>query len=484
MLVVGQPRSSAVMVLLVAAVVALSVSQGLAVKVGFVSDSGTGHSNPAKPFIDWQGKWQNQYILNGEQCVDFAGEPCLLQSEATRVFDMLKRNGVDLVVHAGDLDYESAPRTFHNFLEDNLNGMDILAVKGNHDSNCDEGNGDPHGCIDNNNIDSWQGGLWDGKIGYDHYLRKHHPAKARCYGKYGVDYACDYGSLFFVFSSVGVERKGESANRQHAAFIRQALERSSAQWKVCVWHMTMADMQVSYKGDSTGWEVYEICREYGALIVTGHAHAYSRSYEMKRFAKPRYGHYERNLQVGNFAYEKINLHNGGPEQGSTAVAVVGTGGYKNEPQKRTGRHWAKIYAANCMQSQCFEAKDDSTSKFGALICDFPDDPSKNWANCQFKTTGRGDWSLDSFTLITKLKHVSKPSGALASEDFTSGGKVRAHGNRSTTPENAGGLLAGTPATETNVSTVANATTPGLLRGVKQVNKNKSKKVNSLGSSDP
>ena len=79
------------------------------------------------------------------------------------------------VIHAGDLDYESAPHTWDNFLTANLQGMDFWAVKGNQDSNCDEGSADAMGCKDNNNIDSWQGGLWDGRLGYAAVLRRHHP---------------------------------------------------------------------------------------------------------------------------------------------------------------------------------------------------------------------------------------------------------------------------------------------------------------------
>jgi predicted phosphodiesterase len=60
---------------------------------------------------------------------------------------MLRNESVDLVIHAGDLDYESAPHTWDNFLTANLGGMDLFAVKGNHDSNCDEGPGDAMGCV-------------------------------------------------------------------------------------------------------------------------------------------------------------------------------------------------------------------------------------------------------------------------------------------------------------------------------------------------
>lgn len=81
---------------------------------------------------------------------------------------------------------------------------------------------------------SWQGGLWTGRIGYASYLRRLHPQNMRCYGKYGVDYACEYHQIFFVFSSVGVEKAGSEAgiNKKHAQFIRAALERSNAPWKV------------------------------------------------------------------------------------------------------------------------------------------------------------------------------------------------------------------------------------------------------------
>ena len=93
----------------------------------------------------------------------------------------------------------------------------------------------------------------------------------RSYGIYGVDYACNYKGMLFVFSSVGVEAAGEEQNRRHAEFIRSALERSDARWKVCVWHMTMHQMQTSYKGDSTGWEVYELCRKVRACIARARA---------------------------------------------------------------------------------------------------------------------------------------------------------------------------------------------------------------------
>jgi hypothetical protein len=67
------------------------------------------------------------------------------------------------------------------------------------------------------------------------------------------------------------------------------------------------------------------------------------------------------------------------------VAVVGTGGSKNQKQQKTGTHWARIYASGCQQAACFEASRDSEAKqFGALICDFKED--ENRANCRFEVS--------------------------------------------------------------------------------------------------
>ena len=105
-----------------------------------------------------------------------------------------------------------------------------------------------------------------------------------------------------------------------------------------------------------------------------------------------------------------------------------------------------------------------------------------------QTTGNGDWSLDSFSLISKLKHDPEPS---FSEDFTSHGKITAHGETEeplADPESDAELLV----SPTNGSAVENVTTMEMevepmggadtLKQAEEVKK--VKKVNSLGSSAP
>jgi hypothetical protein len=104
---------------------------------------------------------------------------------------------------------------------------------------------------------------------------------------------CDYGAVTLVISSVGVDAAGESANQGKYAFLEKALAESRSPFKVCVWHMNMENMQVSYKGDSTGWGAFEICRKHGAFVVNGHAHTYSRTKEMARFGEKKWSHTKR-----------------------------------------------------------------------------------------------------------------------------------------------------------------------------------------------
>jgi hypothetical protein len=62
-------------------------------------------------------------------------------------------------------------------------------------------------------------------------------------------------------------------------------------------------------------------------------------------------HWWRLEQVGRWEYDKVHLRDGGDESGRTMVAVVGTGGYKNEAQEQTGEHWAKVYSTGCQQAR-------------------------------------------------------------------------------------------------------------------------------------
>ena len=289
-----------------------------------------------------------------------------------------KDNGAELVVHAGDLDYESAPRMWRLFVDETVRGqgMDFVAAKGNHDA------------------DGWDGvsGLWsDPDDGYAAQLRPTQPGN--CYGAYGESLVCDYGAVTLVISSVGVDAASESAN-QRGRVPRARASQSASRFKVCVWHMNQENMQVSYKGDSTGWGAFEICRKHGAFIVNGHAHTYSRTKEMVRF--------------GGGAGA---THRGGPARGGRRSGGR-AGRERRAPSQRRERldrgrgrglrrvqergaaqsapHWAKVYSSKCLDGDGACDEGAGRKKYGALMCDFPEDANR--AECWVVTTTRPEAS--------------------------------------------------------------------------------------------
>lgn len=354
---------------------ALGVAAAAGAKIAFFGDSGIGNDDPGDAWVDYLGVQHDPvYLVDGVECRNYAGEPCRLKSFANRVLARAREEGAELVVHTGDMDYESAPVAWSHFLDEHLRGMDFLAAMGNHDQ------------------DGWDGVeyLWSGSRGYKALLSESVPARASCYGEYGEDYACEYDGTLVVLSSIGVRASGEGANRDKAAFVRAALEKSDAPWKVCVWHMTMKDMQVSYKGDATGWEVYEACRANGAFIVISHAHIYSRSYEIGRFATEKWGNHKEDIVVSSWDGSTIRLR-----PNHTAVAVVGTGGFKNERMMHWRDHWATVYSTTCMEEATTCKRARYPDIFGVLVCDFK--PLSTSAECRFVTSENGI-VIDRFTL--------------------------------------------------------------------------------------
>jgi hypothetical protein len=475
-------------------------------------DTGIGNDNPGDYWTDFYGNRRApSYLVDGVDCRDFEDEPCRLYSRARDVVAGLIDNGVDLVVHAGDLDYESAPKMWRHFVDETIidQGVGYLAAKGNHDA---DGFDDVEqlwsgpfytlvpirprsrgarrssrtflflpACVSlrpslafdprrprlstptdaplpelRPDVGS-RGKLPSGPEGYAAILSDTVPAGASCEGKYGEAMACEYGGVTIVLSAVGVDQAGESANRDHYAFIDDALRKSASRWKICAWHMTMANMQVSYKGDSVGWGAYEICRKHGAFIVTGHAHTYSRTRELKRFGTKRWSHTSEDIQTNGPDDDVVHLRRvlltlvpirprsrgerrslraflpgvslrpplafnpdtprrlstppdafqlhpddaalygttliSPGENGTAGVAVVGIGGYKNEEQLKSAPHWSKVYSSKCLPNDDACEEAPEANKFGALMCDFDDLSENARAECWTVTTSGAFYTL-------------------------------------------------------------------------------------------
>ena len=171
-----------------------------------------------------------------------------VRAESKLVLEMIDDQNVDMVLHVGDFDYRDNPALFKSTLDEYLGAdMPIFAVVGNHD------------------IDEWP------TYQQDFQDRLDATSGASCTGDYGVNASCTYRGLSFVLSGVGTLGSG------HESFLSSALSNNDHLWRICMFHKNQRKLQVGTKPNAVGWNVYETCRQNGAIILTGHEHSYGRT---------------------------------------------------------------------------------------------------------------------------------------------------------------------------------------------------------------
>ena len=257
---------------------------------------------------------------------------------ATRaVLRMIKAQGADMVLHQGDFDYQDDPRGWDSRISKILGAnFPYFASVGNHDL--------PR---------------WRGRNGYQAMLKarlSRIPA-ARCSGDLGVMSACRYKGLFFILSGIGTLPAKTPDDPSHVKYLSEQLAKTDATWRICSWHKNQRKMQTGNKTDETGWQSYEVCRKGGAIIATGHEHAYSRTHLMVDF---------RNQQITSFSSTLVI------KEGMSFAFVSGLGGHSLRRQKRKAEWWASTYTK------------DNDADHGALFCTFNAGGDPRMAECYFR----------------------------------------------------------------------------------------------------
>jgi hypothetical protein len=130
----------------------------------------------------------------------------------------------------------------------------------------------------------------------------------------------------------------------------------------------MRMMQPEDKSDDTGWGVYDESRKGGALVMTGHAHAYSRTYLLNNCANQSVASRAETLSV------RANDPGTSSDEGRTIVIVSGLGGKSIRPQSVSGGWFAKIYTST------------QSAKYGALFGVFNYNGDAHLAKFYFKNT--------------------------------------------------------------------------------------------------
>ena len=293
--------------------------------------------------------------------VAFIGDQGITPSSIA-VLNMIKDEGAQMVLHQGDLYYEIDyrdtvdPDAWDKMITDVLgNDFPYFPVVGNHDYE-----------------------VWNEYQKKSHDRFEKNP-DVKCTGDIGVQSFCTYKGLFVV--QTGSDLLGTN----HGLFIEDNLKNNDHLWRICSWSKNMTEMQVGGKTNTVGWEVYENCKNNGAIIATAHEHTYHRTKTLVDIQN----------QIVDSTWskpDKIKV-----DDGSTFVFVSGMGGWSIRDQDRClpisypygcKGEWANIYTS------------DQHANFGALFCTFNVAGQPNKAFCYFKNIdGR---IVDAFTITNFL----------------------------------------------------------------------------------
>lgn len=261
-----------------------------------------------------------------------------------RVLQMIRDEGADLVLHQGDLGYNEgdgeAPQEWLDVIASVLDSGGIFPYFfsiGNHDVH-----------------------HWEDAGGYRDILEDRFAAFAIDYVGLPQDLGARtnfvYNGLSIVFVAPGIDADFISADN-YPVFLDEQLGQSNSLWKICSWHKNMRAMQAGGKGDETGWEVYETCREHGAIIATAHEHSYSRTHVLS----------DMSAQVIADTTSPYTLR-----PGQTFAFVSGLGGASIRDQEIFASYFASVYTS------------DQDANYGALFIEFNVDSDPRKARGYFK----------------------------------------------------------------------------------------------------
>jgi len=248
-----------------------------------------------------------------------------LGSDSEAVLQMVKDEGAEAVVHAGDFDYDDDPQAWDDQINDILGpNFPYFAAVGNHDDGDFYGSGGYQEFLEArmNRI----GVSWDGDLGVMSWHR--------------------YGGISFVLTAPDVFGDGDGL---HDEYIRDQFAGDTAAWRVSCFHKNMNKMQVGGKGDEAGWGVYEESRRAGAIIATGHEHSYSRTHLMSDMDDQVIA------STGNTLTLRSDDPGTGNDEGRTFAVVSGLAGKGIRDQERDDPWWASIYTS------------DQNANYGALF---------------------------------------------------------------------------------------------------------------------
>jgi len=267
---------------------------------------------------------------------------------AFAVLNLIKDEKAQVVLHQGDFDYENDPDKWDRMIS-NILGDDfpLFASIGNHD------------------VEAWDG--YQKKL----YDRLEKNPDATCIGNLGIKSSCTYNELFFIQIAPGIggeEFQERFVPTEYDKFIEEQLSNTDSAWKICSWHYDMNIIQDHLTPNENGWEIYDACKNGGAIIANAHKHFYSRTKTLVDIPH----------QVVDPEWtnpDKVRV-----KEGATFVFVSGLGG-GGIHSENTGIHGG-LFATRDSWGSIYATEQDATH--GALFCTFNSPEQSNKAFCYFK----------------------------------------------------------------------------------------------------
>ena len=286
------------------------------------------------------------------------------------VIELIKNENVELVIHQGDLGFEPAsPEEWDKMITENL-GSDFvyLVSEGHHDQ------------------ESWDD--------YQPYLKERieRNSNIECKGNLGVKSICNYKDI-----SVALIAPGEyTSDSDFDLYVEKELNKNESYWKICSMHNELHAMEAERKPGKTGMEVFEACKNAGAIIATGHDHLYSRTGNIIEFISSE----TRIADPESSELNKLKI-----SKGSTFIFTSGLGG---SPIINHNNDWPVNYSAK------------QNANYGGLFCTFNAGGQPNKAFCYFKDIDHK--IIDEFTITSDLNEFSGNlnfiNGDFSNSDFS------------------------------------------------------------------
>ncbi len=237
-------------------------------------------------------------------------------SEFQKVLNLIKSEKAEIVFHQGDFSYSDGPTTWANKINTTIPDLIYLGSDGNHDD-------------------------WDD---YAPFFQQQIAKRQSELTVAGTVASANYAVTYKGLKVANIQEEG------YTPFAKEQLQNADNIWKICGWHKNQTAMQIGSKEDERGWQLYEDCREAGALIITAHEHNYSRTKTLTNMT---------NQTIDSSCSSATQMC---VSPGKTFAVVSGLGGQSIRNQDRCldgcKGEWAKIYTS------------DQDAKSGALFIIF------------------------------------------------------------------------------------------------------------------